>query len=735
VTDTSDLTSTATSTTATIKAQSPVANPGGPYAGLPGIAVNFNGSASTDPQNETLTYAWNFGDSTAGTGVSPTHSYSAAGNYTVSLTVNDTSNLTSTINTIATIDIIGPTVNGTVASGSGISYGDPVISGAHIYLFAVNTTGYGQPSISLLNSSDTGHSDEVGSYVLTNSTGSFSIPPGYICPFGSQLYIYTLGGTIGTVTNSAAGLLAALGPCNSLISNNSVWVDSVTTIAAAYALSGFATDAIHISSSGSALAQIGVANAFANAANIVSISTGSTLATTPAGNGSVPQFTIGTIAKILNYCISSTGPSSPECSTLFTNAKSSGSTGAVPTDTATAAINIAHNPGSNIAALCSILPYCWDAPGALPNDFTIGIAFTGGGMSQPWTIAIDGSGNAWIGSQTAWTVTELSSTGAILSGPNGYTGNGLVANNGIAIDGSGNAWITDGDGYVTEISSSGFPLSGSFPDGKAGGYTSPSMGGDRGIAIDAANNAWVTNLGGDSNTTEFSSTGSVLSGESGYSSNYMRLPYDIAIDGSGDVWALNSTTYDGATITKLSNSGAVLSGTGGYDISGTIFNSGLAIDSSGNAWFLTSGGPTSSLVKVSNSGVLLGQYTGGGLAYPYKIALDGAGNVWVINCPNNSTEGSYSVSEFNKNGIPITGSSGYISSGYNGSALVLGPSDIAIDGSGDVWIMPGFNQIDNGGTNFVVELIGAAVPVITPIAAGLPQTPTTDGTSNLATRP
>ncbi len=67
----------------------PTANAGGPYAGVPGTAINFNGSASSDPENNPLTYAWNFGDGGTGTGVNPSHSYATAGNYTVSLTVND----------------------------------------------------------------------------------------------------------------------------------------------------------------------------------------------------------------------------------------------------------------------------------------------------------------------------------------------------------------------------------------------------------------------------------------------------------------------------------------------------------------------------------------------------------------------------------------------------------------------------------------------------------------------
>ncbi len=67
----------------------PRAIPGGPYAGVAGVPVSFNGSASFDPDGHLLTYAWRFGDSAIGTGAQPTHIYAAAGSYTVTLTVDD----------------------------------------------------------------------------------------------------------------------------------------------------------------------------------------------------------------------------------------------------------------------------------------------------------------------------------------------------------------------------------------------------------------------------------------------------------------------------------------------------------------------------------------------------------------------------------------------------------------------------------------------------------------------
>ncbi len=56
--------------------------------------ISFDASASSDPDGTIVRYEWKFGDGTTGTGVTLTHSYSAADNYTVTLTVTDNSGLT-----------------------------------------------------------------------------------------------------------------------------------------------------------------------------------------------------------------------------------------------------------------------------------------------------------------------------------------------------------------------------------------------------------------------------------------------------------------------------------------------------------------------------------------------------------------------------------------------------------------------------------------------------------------
>ena len=53
------------------------------------MAVAFDGGASTDPDNDPLTYAWTFGDGATGTGKTPTHAYATLGTFTVTLVVND----------------------------------------------------------------------------------------------------------------------------------------------------------------------------------------------------------------------------------------------------------------------------------------------------------------------------------------------------------------------------------------------------------------------------------------------------------------------------------------------------------------------------------------------------------------------------------------------------------------------------------------------------------------------
>ena len=67
----------------------PVADAGGPYNGTVNETVTFIGSNSKDADGKIVSYDWNFGDGSTGSGKTATCIYSSPGEYSVSLTVKD----------------------------------------------------------------------------------------------------------------------------------------------------------------------------------------------------------------------------------------------------------------------------------------------------------------------------------------------------------------------------------------------------------------------------------------------------------------------------------------------------------------------------------------------------------------------------------------------------------------------------------------------------------------------
>jgi PKD repeat protein len=129
VTDNDGATDTAT-TTASITDPAnvaPIADPNGPYTGTSGTSVLFDGSLSEDSDGTIVSYAWDFGDGSTGTGATPSHTYAAAGTYNVSLTVTDNDGAIDTATTMATINSVpgnvGPTAdpNGPYTGETGVA--------------------------------------------------------------------------------------------------------------------------------------------------------------------------------------------------------------------------------------------------------------------------------------------------------------------------------------------------------------------------------------------------------------------------------------------------------------------------------------------------------------------------------------------------------------------------------------------------------------------------------------
>ncbi len=78
---------------------------------LTNVLVDFDGSASNDPDGNIISYSWTFGDGSTGSGHTVSHSYAAARTYTVNLNVTDNSGSTAVASAVITVQDRPPTVS------------------------------------------------------------------------------------------------------------------------------------------------------------------------------------------------------------------------------------------------------------------------------------------------------------------------------------------------------------------------------------------------------------------------------------------------------------------------------------------------------------------------------------------------------------------------------------------------------------------------------------------------
>ncbi|MFC6646046.1 hypothetical protein ACFQBQ_10730 [Granulicella cerasi] len=584
-------------------------------------------------------------------------------------------------------------IQGTALQGKIYGGQQPVV-GAHVYLYAANTTGYGgngipastaNASLSLLNASvltnepnNSGVDTNGAYYVTTDAAGSFSIGGDYTCTAGQQVYLYTIGGNPGAGTNSSASFMAVLGSCpaagNFAATTPTIWVNEVSTVAAAYAMSGFASDAKHVSSSATTLAKTGIANAFAGAANLATLSTGVALAK-PASNsaGTAPQTLVNSVANILTACVNSTDQDQTICNTLFSNATANSVT---PTDTASAAINIVHNPVSNIAtlfALQSSTPAFAPALSAAPTTFTAVLKFPTN-VSYGFGTAIDATGNIWIAG--AGSVPEFSPLGASLGNfaPTAAAFNDV---DGIAVSTTGAIWLADfGTFSITALNADG-SLQNVFTNTTNTEFYRPT-------SIIAASNGDVTegNYGGSYAFSRINSSGVM---QKDYPFTSLTRGYGSAYDTAGNLWAGGQSS----TICKVTYAAVATC----YAPTGANYNNiyGIALDTSGRVWAANLSGGT--VTGITSAGALIANTTVG--ASPRSIITDAGNNVWA------SSQTAKAVYQINSSTGAIVQTIPSSASGY-----------LAVDGAGNLW---------GGGLSdsYLYEFMGASVPTVTPVAANL----------------
>jgi len=598
--------------------------------------------------------------------------------------------------------VTGPKFTGSVHGGQ------QPLSGASIQLFAAGATGYGA-----------GASARLSSAVTTDSQGNFAITGSYTCPSPSSLlYIVATQGDpgLGTGTNSAIALAAALGPCNyggsttTLNPSQYVVINEVTTVAAVYSLAQFwAPNSLSVGTSSTNAA--GLTNAFAIAATLASTSTGSAYAVTPSGGSTVPQTQINTLADILAACVNSAGPTGlagDPCTTLFSGVQPQNS--AAPTNTIAALLDIALNPGTNLSTLFGIIaanaPF-QPALSAAPADFALALNAQVPNVDGFSGIAIDAAGNAWVPGLTGTSIGiaglfEFSPTGDNVSGATGYTGGGL--NTGftpaIAIDPStSNLWILDNSPRgITEFSNSGTPLT-STPISFF--FHQPPLAG---IAISSTGAIWVSNQAAgtvSSSILVLDATGALQNGPNGYAWPGPAAPTYIALDSTGAAWVTNILANSSNGLQKYSAAGTLLSPSSGYGGGGLYYAVSLATDAANHVWALNEYSFPSAIGSLSEfdvSGNPLSPSTGftdSNYYPPISLAIDGDGNPWVLTELRNV----FKVNPAGQTVFVLHQPMNYYDSNF-----------MAIDAAGTIWMV----NVTGGA---ITRFIGAAAPVVTPLGA------------------
>jgi sugar lactone lactonase YvrE len=567
--------------------------------------------------------------------------------------------------------------------------GTQPIAGATVQVYAAGTVGNGSAGTALLSNT-----------VTTDSSGAFTVLAGYACPAAnSQLYIVVRGGQVGSAAaNPAITLGTPIGACSQLAASSQFVINEVTTVASAIGLAQFLNSGGNIGAP--ATNAQGLINAVATVANLANLTTGTSPGASFPKTGSSPATRINSLANLLNTCTAATA--STGCSQLFSMTTLAG--GTAPTNTLDAILNLARNPGLNVAALytqSTASTAFTPALAAAPSDWTMFINFTGGGMSSPSGLGVDASGNIWVASYFN-SATQFSPTGTPLF-PTGISSGGLMHSYGLAVDAQNNAWIPDEDstginnnlGTITVLNASGQVISG------ATGYNAGGIYYPIALAIDPNATTWVINYG-NSSLTRLSSTGQPLSGTNGYVSPKLVFPVAIALDANHNAWLANS---EDVTVTRVSPDGTQFDS---YSCCNGA--AGIAIDQRGFVWVANYMGD--SISQLASDGTVVSNGYSDNKAsiwHPQGIAIDGAGHVWATN---------YLGSSITELAGSTAASPGQILSpihGYAADAHFVQAFGIAVDASGNLWIT-------NFSTNTLTEIIGLAAPVKTP-QLGPVQTP------------
>ncbi len=595
--------------------------------------------------------------------------------------------------------------------------GQQPVVGATIALYSFGTAGYGSAGTLLATAT-------------TDSGGYFTIDPASInCPTAdTPVYILSLGGNPGSQVNSAIALGAGLGACSNA-ANAFVTINEINTAMLAYTFAHFFNAS---TPDGTTSDHFG---APASAAQVVANASNGTLNTLidkqngyPLPNTSTQSFEgakLITLGNILGACVNSAGPGSPSCSALFSY--STPPTGAAPTNTLEAAIDVALYPAQNVPFIYALQPQSGAA------------AFTGGLTSAPadWTLSASYTSSSFglgVNHSTASTI-DIDSTGRVW-----FPSNGLG---------------TSGVGFFD-------PASGAFSPLFAGGLRRPQE-----IAIDVDDYVWANDTASATIAgfpAASPTTPTVLSIRN-TSSTAVTVALDnsirygiVATDGLPALAQVTGkNTYSQIPNTEIAGGGGFIASSLAADTVGGIGIGGQQVSTptTYDLYYAPDGSITPVTYQtVQDAGQVVftgsdfaqarGGYSPGddGLClfsaqncfsmadptnrHPSGVSLDGAGTLWFADNFTPTVEaipltnGSYLTSNNTANNTV------YVHDSNNGGTLT-GPAGIAVDGAGNVWVS-NYGCYGTGcraGAFTLSELIGAGAPTLTPVARQIGFTSTT----------
>jgi sugar lactone lactonase YvrE len=354
-------------------------------------------------------------------------------------------------------------------------------------------------------------------------------------------------------------------------------------------------------------------------------------------------------------------------------------------------------------------------------------AGTAATFNFPAGIAVDSSGNAFVGDRSSNKVRKVAPGGAVTTvagtGTAGSAdGPGIAATfsmpYGVAVDGSGNVYVADSiSNKVRKITPAGivstFAGSGSYASTDGTG-TAAAFGTPHGVATDPAGNVYVADTYNDK-VRKIAPAGAVTtlagSGATGTVDGAGALasfanPSNLAADGSGNVYVVDSDgnklrkVTPGGVVTTLAGSGneASVDGTG----SAASFDGpwGVAVDGDGNVYVselygkkirkVTPAGLVTTLAGSGSTGSVDGPGPKASFNYPYGLAVDGAGNLYVADFL------SEKIRKVTPGGTVSTLAGSGLQGAADGPAATASfnhPLSVALDSSGTVYVLDQNNKV------------------------------------------